>query len=333
MDGNQDTIMTKRNSYIAAAAVAIAGTIGMASWLSISANDFERDAREAALIADARPGVAETEAALLAQAPASELAPTTPLLPAPAPVYAEPAPVYTEPANPVAAPRRAARAANTTRTPVAAPETRTLDPGTPEPRTEEPRTEPVEPMERVEPMEPAAPRFRELQIPAGTILGVRLITAVSSETAEIEDRVEATVTRDVIADGRVAIPAGTKVLGSVNEVTRGGKFKERARLGVRFHTLVLADGARETVRVDAIVREGDSPARESAAKIGGGAVGGAIIGGIMGGRKGAILGGVAGAGAGSAAVAAGDRSVAVLTAGSPLSVRLDAPVSVTIERN
>ena len=325
--------MTKRNSYIAAAAVAIAGTIGMASWLSLAANDFERDAHEAqsAITADARPGVAETETALPAPAAGSELAHITPLL-TPAPVYAAPAPVYTEPANPVAAPRRAERAANTTRTPVAAPEPRTEEPRTPEPGTEEPRTEPVEPVERVEPVEPAAPRFRELHVPAGTVLGVRLITAVSSETAELEDRVEATVTRDVIADGRVAIPAGTKVLGSVNEVTRGGKFKERARLGVRFHTLVLADGARETVRVDAIVREGDSPARESAAKIGGGAVGGAIIGGIMGGRKGAILGGVAGAGAGSAAVAAGDRSVAVLTAGSPLSVRLDAPVSVTIER-
>ena len=162
---------------------------------------------------------------------------------------------------------------------------------------------------------------------------VAATSGVSSENAELEDRVEAIVTRDVIADGRVAIPSGTRVLGSVNEVTRGGKFNERARLGVRFHTLVLADGTREKVRVDAIVREGDSPARESTAKIGGGAVGGAIIGGILGGKKGALLGGVAGAGAGTAAVVASDRSIAAIAASTPLSVRLDAPVTVTIERN
>lgn len=315
--------MTKRNSYIAAAAVAVAGTIGMASWLSISADDFERDAfaAESAVTTGARPGVAETEASLPAPEPAlepaSELAQVTPsVAPASAPATRRANP--SNRANHVEP--RIERAAEPTFAPPPAPERGT-------------RTEPVEPMEPVEPVAPVEPRFRVLHVPAGTILGVRLITAVSSETAEVEDRVEATVTRDVIADGRVAIPAGTKVLGSVNEVTRGGKFKERARLGVRFHTLVLADGAREAIRVDAIVREGDSPARESAAKIGGGAVGGAIIGGIMGGRKGAILGGVAGAGAGSAAVAAGDRSVAVLTSGSPLSVRLDAPVGVTIERN
>lgn len=311
--------MTKRTSYIAAAALTIAGTIGMAGWLSTNADGRSP---EPTFAQAARPGVAETEAEL----------PVAPAPDAPAPVFeaAAPAPALAAPPAPVA-PRRTERA----RTPV---DTRTPQRSAPAAPAHEPEPEPeleprTEPAERPEPVERAEPRYLEVSVPAGTILGVRLSTAVSSETAEIEDRVEATVTRDVIAGGRVAIPAGTTVLGSVNEVTRGGKFKERARIGVRFHTLVLADGARETVRVDAIVREGDSPTRETAAKIGAGAVGGAIIGGIMGGKKGAILGGAAGAGAGTAAVAAGDRSIAAIAAGSPLSVRLGAPVRVTIERN
>lgn len=184
----------------------------------------------------------------------------------------------------------------------------------------------------MEPAEPVAPKFVEVTVPANAILGVRLSTSVSSETAEIEDRVEATVTRDVIAGGRVAVPAGTRLLGSVNDVTRGGKFREKAHVAIRFHTLVLADGRHADVRVDAIVREGESPVRASATKVGVGAAGGAIIGGIMGGRKGALLGGAAGAGAGAAAAAAGERSIAELTAGTPLSVRLTAPVTVMIER-
>ncbi len=319
--------MTKRTSYIAAAALAITGTVGMASWLSLSADDFERAAVAAngQALAEARPGVAETEATLPQPAPPPALE-----LPAALPAVERAAVTY---AAPPAAPRRAERA---TRTPVAPAQSATEPANPAEPADAKPSANAEakgEPLEPLEPAEPAEPAFIEVRVPSGTILGVRLTTGVSSETAEIEDRVEATVTRDVIAEGRVAIAAGTKVLGSVNEVTRGGKFKERARLGVRFHTLVLADGARETIRVDAIVREGDSPARESAAKIGGGAVGGAIIGGIMGGKKGAILGGMAGAGAGGAAVAAGDRSIAALAAGSPLSVRLDGPIDVTIERN
>ena len=39
-------------------------------------------------------------------------------------------------------------------------------------------------------------------------------------------------------------------------VERGGKMKDKARLGVRFHTLVLADGDQVPFRTDAIFREG-----------------------------------------------------------------------------
>lgn len=321
--------MTKRNSYIAAAALAVTGTVGMASWLAPAADDF-RPAPQAQLEPEASAGVAETEGVL----PVVE----APDAPEAAAVVEVPMPATPTPRARVERVERVERGARTplaTRpVPAAQPE---RAPANSEPRanveprsTPEPRREPVDPVDAAEPVEPA---FFEVRVPSGTILGVRLTTSVSSDTAEIEDRVEATVTRDVITGGRIAIPSGTKVLGSVNDVMRGGKFKERARLGIRFHTLVLADGTRETVRVDAIVREGDSPARASAAKIGGGALGGAILGGIMGGKKGAILGGATGAGAGTAAVAAGDRSVAALAAGTPLSVRLNAPVNVTIERN
>jgi hypothetical protein len=293
----------------------------MASWLALDADDLRPE--PAAFAADsASPGVAETEAVLPQPVPVE---PEEPAAEEPKPSVQ---PMPTVPPPP-ARPERAPRTTVATRPePAPAPVNVEPEPGT----GTGTRTEPVEPVEHVKPVE-SVPRFVELSVPAGAVLGVRLNTSVTSDTAEIEDRVEATVTRDVIADGRVAIPAGTKVLGSVNDVTRGGKFKERARLAIRFHTLVLADGTRETVRVDAIVREGDSPTRASATKIGGGVVGGAIIGGIMGGKKGAILGGAAGAGAGTAAVAAGDRSVAALAAGSPLSIRLDAPVNITIERN
>jgi hypothetical protein len=174
--------------------------------------------------------------------------------------------------------------------------------------------------------------YEDVVVPAASVIGLRVETALTSERAQVEDRVEARVTRDVTADGRVAIPAGARAIGSVTLVERGGKMKERARLGVRFHTLVLADGREVPMTTDAIFREGDSPSAESARKIGGAAAGGAILGALLGGKKGAVMGGAAGAGAGTAAVMASGRNAAAIASGTVLTVRLSAPVSIEVEK-
>jgi len=180
--------------------------------------------------------------------------------------------------------------------------------------------------------EPPQKTFEELVVSADSVLGLQNETRVTSETARVEDRVEARVTRDVRVGDRVAIPAGARAIGNVTQVERGGKFKERAKLGIRFHTLVLADGTRIPISTETIYREGDSPGNSTAQKIGGGAVGGAILGAILGGAKGAAIGATAGAAGGGAVVAAGDRSAAVLQPGAPITVRILAPVTVTTEK-
>ena len=180
--------------------------------------------------------------------------------------------------------------------------------------------------------EPSAPEMMDLVVPADAVLGLQIERTISSEAARVEDRVEARVTRDVRVGDRVAIPAGSLVQGSVTEVERGGKIKERAKLAIRFHTVVLADGSRLNIKTESIVREGSSPANESAAKIGGAAVGGAILGAILGGGKGAVIGGTVGAAGGTAATMAGGRNPAILPAGSTVSVRVQQPVTVTVEK-
>jgi hypothetical protein len=196
---------------------------------------------------------------------------------------------------------------------------------------------PVHGDERINAEPPRAPEppqktFEELVVSAGSVLGLQTETALSSERARVEDRVEAHVVRDVRVGSDVAIPAGTRALGSVMMVERGGKFKERARLGIRFHTLVLADGTRLPITTDTIFRDGEAPGNGSAAKIGGGAVAGAILGAIIGGGKGAAIGATAGAGAGTTAVVAGDRSAATFPAGAEVTARMLSPVTVTLEK-
>jgi hypothetical protein len=176
------------------------------------------------------------------------------------------------------------------------------------------------------------PKFVDLVVPAQSVIGIQIDRTVSSETARLEDEVVGHVTREVRVGDRVAVPAGSRATGTVTLVERGGKLKDRARLGVRFTSVVLADGSRVPIDTEAIFREGDSPRNESAAKIGVGAIGGAILGGILGGGKGAAIGGSIGAGAGSAAVMTGGRNPAVLTSGSPVTVRLESPATVTVER-
>jgi len=192
-----------------------------------------------------------------------------------------------------------------------------------QPRTEQARTPEPPPPQKT---------FEEVVVSANSVIGLQTESRISSDTARIEDRVDARVTRDVKVGDQIAIPAGSRVIGSVTQVVAGGKFKERARLGIRFNTLVLADGTRLPMSTDTIVRDGESPSNSAAAKVGGGTIGGAILGALLGGAKGAAIGATAGAAGGAGVTEAGARSTVTLPAGSPMTVRLLTPVTVTLQQ-
>ncbi len=78
---------------------------------------------------------------------------------------------------------------------------------------------------------------------SGSVMGLQIENTVSSATAKLEDRVDARVTRDVRVGGETAVPAGSRLRGEVTLVEEGSKFRGSARLGIRFHTLVLEDGS------------------------------------------------------------------------------------------
>jgi type IV secretory pathway VirB10-like protein len=260
-------------------------------------------------------------------------------------VAAEPAPEPTRRANVT---RRAPAPARPT-TPPASQRSRTSSTAAPGPSSPAPAYTPATPIESpvapaVEPLEnttvertPVAPEpprklYDELVIPADSVIGLQIETAVTSQQAKVEDQVRARVTRDVKVREQVAIPAGARAEGSVTLVERGGRLKDQARLGIRFHTIVLADGTRLPINTETIYREGESPARESAAKIGGAAVGGAVLGAIFGGKKGAVIGSTVGAAGGGVAVAASEPNAATLPQGSTVTVRMGSPATVTVER-
>ena len=290
--------------------------------------------RNSASVALASPQEAASVPAATSVAPVEhseavlpETAPVVAAVPAPPPRAAAP----TRPAASRPVPRTAPPAQASERPVASAP------PATASAVDEAPAPLPIEPPRITDnqpsrTVEPAGPVYDELVVAADSVIGLEIETAVTSERARVEDAVTARVTRDVRVGDRVAIPAGSRAQGEVTVVERGGRLKDRARLGVRFTSIVLADGTRLPVETDTIFREGEAPTGESAAKIGGGAIGGAIIGGILGGAKGAAIGGAVGAGGGTAAVLAGGRNAATLPAGTPVTVRVQDPVTVTVER-
>ena len=299
--------------------------------------------QQAAPAVDAATSGVEQSEALISDAPVAPAVQSAPVQTAPAAPTSAPRATTRPDAARTAPPAQRTRPAPVSTTPrvsdqarASIPESRPVAPPAPfEPRPAQPVAAapiaPVAPIEPLEPKGPPAPRFVDLVVSTDSVLGLQVETAVTSEKARVEDEVLARVTRDVRVGDRVAIPAGSQARGEVTMVERGGKLREKARLGIRFTSVVLADGTRVPFETETIYREGDSPGGESTAKIGGGAIGGAIIGGIFGGAKGAAIGAATGAGAGTAAVVAGGRNPATIASGTPVTVRVVKPATVTVE--
>lgn len=161
-------------------------------------------------------------------------------------------------------------------------------------------------------------------IPTGQELDVRLQTALSSETAQPEQRFEATTVVDVTQNGQVLIPAGSVVRGVVTAVERPGRIERVGRLTLSFDQITVR-GRNHAIRGMATEVFESGGIREEVGTAGAGAGVGGVIGGLLGGVKGAVLGAVIGAGG---AIAATEGKDVTLPAGAIVRVRMDSPVRV-----
>jgi hypothetical protein len=168
---------------------------------------------------------------------------------------------------------------------------------------------------------------REVTVPSGTTLPLELLTALSSETAQVETPVRARLRQSIDVDGRTALPAGTVLTGTVTEVARSGRVQGRSRLAFRFDEATV-NGVREDLRTNPVVYEGEATKGEDATKIGAGAGIGAAIGGIIGGGKGAAKGAAIGGAAGTGAVLATRGKEVELAAGTDITATLASDVRV-----
>jgi BON domain len=179
------------------------------------------------------------------------------------------------------------------------------------------------------PPPPPQPVQRNVVIPAGTDIPIRLVDAIDTKTAQTGDVFHASVAQDVIVNGLVAIPRGAPVLGSIVEAHEAAHFKGRALLSLQL-TQISAHGQKIPIDTDTYSKEGKARGKNTAEKAGGGALLGALVGALAGGGKGAAIGALAGGGAGAGVNAVTRGEQVNLPSESRLDFHLQNPAAINL---
>jgi type IV secretion system protein VirB10 len=89
-----------------------------------------------------------------------------------------------------------------------------------------------------------------VQVDSGTHILLNMINSVSTKQAVVGDRIYLETAFPVIANGKIIVPQGSWVTGTVTQVKRPGRVKGRGELEVRFDSLTLPNGVTRNFRSD-----------------------------------------------------------------------------------
>lgn len=179
-------------------------------------------------------------------------------------------------------------------------------------------------------------------VPAGTQVPLVMINSVSSKHSQAGDPVYLESVYPVVLDGRILIPAGTRVSGEVMSAKRPGRVKGRGKISVRLEQMILPNGVirslvgrpgaldgrspdnfdRETGTVSSPGQKGEDAEEIASTTITGASIG--VLVGAMGGNavKGLGIGSAAGAAAGAAKILLTRGPEAVLDRGTHVEMVL-----------
>lgn len=201
---------------------------------------------------------------------------------------------------------------------------------------------------------PPPPGYRHGRVvyaPAGTMLNATLSTSISSQVARPGDLIQANISQAVNL-GDSQIPAGSVLMGQVTDSKAGGRLGLAGKLGVQFNRLRTPDGIETPISASLVggignydendngVMAGETWKRKTvqagvrgAAGAGLGAALGTAVGAIAGGGRGAGRGAWSGTAIGGGVGVASSLALrkgrdVTIPSGTPIQVRLDAPVSI-----
>ncbi|MGH9774578.1 MAG: hypothetical protein ACRD50_06475 [Candidatus Acidiferrales bacterium] len=166
-------------------------------------------------------------------------------------------------------------------------------------------------------------------IPAGTSLLVRMIDSVDSSKNHVGDRFHASLEDNLNVNETLVAPKGADVYGQLIDAKAAGHISGAADLRLQLTGIRIGNSIQPILTSDYDVA-GKGRGKQSAERIGGGAVLGAIIGGIAGGGKGAAIGAGIGAGAGTAVQIATHGEQVKIPSETLLEFHIEQPVSVNV---
>ena len=92
---------------------------------------------------------------------------------------------------------------------------------------------------------------QEVMIPVSTLVTMKTLEPLDSQTAQEGETVRFAVADDVVVDGIVAIPRGMEATGTITKARKSGRFGKDGKIEITFHSVRAA----ESTPVNLIVGE------------------------------------------------------------------------------
>jgi hypothetical protein len=178
---------------------------------------------------------------------------------------------------------------------------------------------------------PPPPPPKPIVVPSGTVLTIRTDQELGSKTSQVGTSFTGSLVTPITVEGKMAIPAGAPVAGTVVQAKKAGRMKGAAILSLSVGSLTVK-GHDYNVETEAFNQTSTGKGKRTAGMMIGGTGAGAAIGGLAGGGKGAAIGALVGAGAGTIGAMTGNRDI-TLPAESALGFRLVQPLTLKPDAN
>jgi BON domain-containing protein len=173
------------------------------------------------------------------------------------------------------------------------------------------------------------PQPRQVEVPATSILTVRMIDGIDSSVNNAGEIFHASLESPLVVDNDVVVPRGADIYVRLVSASSAGRMKGKSELHLELVKMEFQGRSYPLVSSTYSIT-GSSRGKNTAAKVGGGAALGAIIGAIAGGGKGAGIGAGVGAAGGAIYQGATKGKQVKIQAETRLDFQLDQPVTVTV---
>jgi hypothetical protein len=174
---------------------------------------------------------------------------------------------------------------------------------------------------------PPPPQSAGITVPIDTLVKIRMIDSVNSDTSRLGETFRASLDEPVYVDGQQVIPRGADVLTKLVTDQQSGKIEGRTVLTLALSTITVNGRPVDVTSTD-VKTESSSRGTRSAGVIGGATALGAIIGAVAGGGKGAAIGAGSGAVVGTGAEVLTSGQKVKIPSETRLTFRLQSPAQL-----